>query len=102
MDEKEELKNSSKMESQEKLKEKSQTEEEIEIEEVENEEEEDIKSSSKEEKSNTNNSLPKIISKEKYLLELKENGLPDIPNNKILSCNIDSIINISLYKCFYL
>ena len=98
MDEEEELKNSSKMESQEKLKEKSQTEEEIEIEEVENEEEEDIKSSSKEEKSNTNNSLPKIISKEKYLLELKENGLPDIPNNKILSCNIDSIINISLYN----
>ena len=98
MDEEEELKNSSKMESQEKSKEKSQTEEEIEIEEVENEEEEDIKSSSKDEKSNTTNSLPLIISKEKYLLELKENGLPDVPNNKILSCNINSIINISLYN----
>ena len=100
MDEEEELRNSSKIESQEKSKEKFETEEEIEIEEVENEEEEDIdiKTSSKEEKTNTTNSFPKEIIKEKYLLELKEDGLPDVPNDKILSGNINSIINISLYN----
>ena len=98
----ENIKNSSKIsESQEKFKEKNETieEEEIEIEEVENEEEEDIKSSSKGEKTNTINSLSKESStQEKYLLELNTSGLPDLPNNKILSCNIGSMINISLYN----
>ena len=104
MDEEEEIKDSSKVnESQnnEKSKLKNETSEEIEIEEVENSEEEDnIKSSKKKKKTNTINSLSKSfqIEKEKYLLELKENGLPDIPNNKILSCNIGSLINISLYN----
>ena len=104
MDEEEEIKNSSKANeslNNEKSKLKNETSEEIEIEEVENSEEEDkIKSSSKEEKTNTINSFSKSshIEKEKYLLELKENGLPDIPNNKILSCNIGSLINISLYN----
>ena len=98
MDEEEEFKNSSKVnESQEKSKEKNETEEEIEIEEVENEEEE-FKTSSKEEKTNTINSLSKTSTKERYLLELKENGLPNLPDNKILSCNIGSLINISLYN----
>ena len=97
MDDEEDLKNSSKAnESQEKSKEKNETEEEIEIEEIENEE--DFKSSSKEEKTNTINSLSKTLINEKYLLELKENGLPDLPNDKILSCNIGSLINISLYN----
>ena len=104
MDEEEEIKISSKANeslNNEKSKLKNETSEEIEIEEVENSEEEDkIKSSSKEEKTNTINSFSKSshIEKEKYLLELKENGLPDIPNNKILSCNIGSLINISLYN----
>ena len=99
MDDEEEIKNSSKIENQEISKEKNETEEEIEIEEeVENEEDEDIKSSSKDDKTNTTNSFPKAIINEKYLLELKENGLPDVPNNKILSCKIGSLINISLYN----
>ena len=102
MDEEEELKNSSKIsESQEKSKEKNETEEEVEIEENENEEEEGIKSSSKEEKTNTINSINSVSKSsisERYLLELKENGQPDLPNNKILSCNIGSLINISLYN----
>ena len=77
-------------------------EEEVEIEESEeeNDEEEEAQSPSREEKSNTNttSNINKIIPKEKYLLELKENGLPDLPKNKILSCNVGSLINISIYN----
>ena len=81
--------------------EKSQEEEEIE--EEENEEEEEVQSHSREEKTNTNNTntlsnINKNTPKAKYLLELKENGLPDLPKNKILSCNIGSLINISIYN----
>ena len=97
----EEIKNSSKVsQSQEKSKEKNEfTDEEIEIEEVENEEEEDIKSSSKGEKTNSINSSSKEPTpQDKYLLELNTDGLPEIPNNKILSCNIGSLLNISLYN----
>ena len=114
MDEEEEIKNSSGINetSKENNKSKTETEEEIEIEEIEeveeenNEEDEDNKLLFNEEKTNTNNtnttnSLNKTISKEKYLLDLKENGLPDLPNNKILSCNINSLINISLYNGLY-
>ena len=97
----EEIKNSSKVsQSHEKSKEKNEfTDEEIEIEEVENEEEEDIKSSSKGEKTNSINSSSKEPTpQDKYLLELNTDGLPEIPNNKILSCNIGSLLNISLYN----
>ena len=85
--------------------EEQMTQEEIEIEEneEENDEEDEIQSPSREEKSNTNNTntvsnINKINPKDKYLLELKENGLPDLPKNKILSCNIGSLINISIYN----
>jgi len=54
--------------------------------------------SKEEEKSSMTISLKKNLNKDKYLLELKENGLPDLPKNKILSCNIGSLINISLYN----
>jgi DNA-directed RNA polymerase beta' subunit len=78
-------------------------EEEVEIleeSEEENNEEEEAQSPSREEKSNTYNTLNinKNKVKDKYLLELKENGLPDLPKNKILSCNVGSLINISLYN----
>ena len=75
-------------------------EEEIEESEEENDEEEEIQSPSIEDKSNNNtiSNINKITPNEKYLLELKENGLPDLPKNKILSCNIGSLINISLYN----
>ena len=75
-------------------------EEEIEESEEENDEEEEIQSPSIEDKSNNNtiSYINKIIPNEKYLLELKEDGLPDLPKNKILSCNIGSLVNISLYN----
>ena len=78
----------------------SQEEIEIEESEEENDEEEEIQSPSREEKSNTNtlSNTTKINPKEKYLLELKENGLPDLPKNEILSCNVGSLINISIYN----
>ena len=74
------------------------TQEEIEESEEENDEEDEVQSQSREDKSNTTLYLNKNINKEKYLLELKENGLPDLPKNKILSCNIGSLINISIYN----
>ena len=76
-------------------------EEEIEIvEESEEESNEEEEVQSREEKSNTYNTfnINKNKPKDKYLLELKENGLPDLPKNKILSCNIGSLINISIYN----
>ena len=76
-------------------------EEEIEIEESEEEsnEEEEAQSTLREEKTNTNTTFNIYKNpKDKYLLELKENGLPDLPKNKILSCNIGSLINISIYN----
>ena len=61
----------------------------------ENYEENEIKSPSWDDKANIYN---KNSNKEKYLLELKENGLPDLPKNRILSCNKGSLINISIYN----
>ena len=77
-----------------------QEEEEIEESEEDNDEEEENQSPSIEDKSNNNSIsyINKITPNEKYLLELKENGLPDLPKNKILTCNIGSLINISLYN----
>ena len=66
--------------------------------EQEDEQQSQSQSQSKEEKSSATLSLKNNLNKEKYLLELKENGLPDIPKNKILSCNVGSLINISLYN----
>ena len=36
------------------------------------------------------------IEKDSYLLELKDNGLPNLQNDEIISCNINSLINISI------
>ena len=75
-----------------------------ELDEKKNEQEDEVQSQSqsqsqsKEEKSSMTLSLKNNLNKDKYLLELKENGLPDMPKNKILSCNVGSLINISLYN----
>ena len=36
------------------------------------------------------------IENDSYLLELKDNGLPNLQNDEIISCNINSLINISI------
>ena len=36
------------------------------------------------------------IEKDSFLLELNDNGLPNLSNDEILSCNINSLINISI------
>ena len=103
MNENQRYTNQAKKEKKETEEEMSQEEVEIEENEEENDEEDEIQSPSREEKSNTNNTntisnINKISPKDKYLLELKENGLPELPKNKILSCNIGSLINISIYN----
>ena len=73
--------------------------EEIEDSEIEivsnNEQEEEIEEISEEEESNDIK-----IKEEKniYLLELDDNGLPNLQNEEILTCNINSILNISIYN----
>ena len=52
------------------------------------------------ENENINENYNKLNNEEKeiYLLELEDNGLPNLQNDEILSCNINSIINISVYN----
>ena len=56
-----------------------------------NEEEEEIEKED-------NNEIKTENLKEIYLLELDDNGLPTLQNDEILSCNINSLINISIYN----
>ena len=50
-----------------------------------------------EEKSQNEITLEQINSnKDSFLLELNDNGLPNLHNDEILSCNINSLINISI------
>ena len=58
-----------------------------------NEEEEE-----EEENDNEDNNELNDEEKEIYLLELEDNGLPNLQKEEILSCNINSIINISVYN----
>ena len=70
--------------------------EEIESSESETESYEE-ESEEKDDNSNTINSLNNSnIEKDSYLLELNDSGLPNIQNDEIISCNINSLINISL------
>ena len=62
--------------------EEEEEEEEIEVEEIED----DMDSEQNE------------IEKEVYLLELEDNGLPNLQNDEIVSCNINSLINLSIYN----
>ena len=56
------------------------------------------KSISEESSNNISYSIKNNLSREKYLLELRDNGLPDLPKTKILSCEIGSLITISIYN----
>ena len=69
-----------------------------EIESSENETESyEEESEEKDDISNNINSLNNSsIEKDCYLLELNDNGLPNIQNDEIISCKINSLINISL------
>ena len=66
---------------------------EIETSSIEEEEEDDD-----EEEYEENNDIEIINEKEVYLLELEDNGLPNLQNDEIISCNINSLINISVYN----
>ena len=41
---------------------------------------------------------PENENEEIYILELEDNGLPNLKNNEILTCNINSLINLSVPK----
>ena len=66
---------------------------EIETSSIEEEEEDDD-----EEEYEENNDIEIKNEKEVYLLELEDNGLPNLQNDEIISCNINSLINISVYN----
>ena len=66
-----------------------------EIESSENETESyEEESEDKEDNSNSINNTN--TEKDSYLLELNDNGIPNIQNDEIISCNINSLINISI------
>ena len=94
-------KNSEKDDKEENLLSNSENEE-IENSEIETvsdneQEEEEIEIEEKEGEDSNNNKL-KEDKKDIFLLELNDIGLPNIQNDEILSCNINSIINISIYN----
>ena len=65
------------------------------LDEEEEEEEEEIEV---EEIEDNMDSEQNEIEKEVYLLELEDNGLPNFQNDEIISCNINSLINLSIYN----
>ena len=54
------------------------------------------KEESEDKEDNSNSINNTNTEKDSYLLELNDNGIPNIQNDEIISCNINSLINISI------